>query len=571
MPSNLREIQSSAFQGCDNLKKVTMNEKVTKIGQMAFRNCTKLESIVIPESVNVIGSAAFQYCNSLKTINIPKNVTMIKYGAFSGCSSLTEITVSDSNAKYKAENGVLFDKLENMLVSYPAGKAESSYSVPEGTSVVERLAFWEATNLTEITLPDSVRTLNIRSFAHCKMISEIHLPVSVTKIDDAAFEECRALKSCYVMNEHASFGTDVFKGVPEVELYGAIGSTAEQYAGMMRIAFHVVETGSVDEPEEVHKEETPADEDSGEEAPADEDPVDEDTEEASGNMTRWVLFFGIVLAACLLLLLAILMVRRIGGKDDSAQTGSIPGASSGSGTNIPGEESDTIAFQNREMQDIRTSWQPEDSEATWIPGRDNQPDDLEDPGKTWKTVVGDAFDRPDDYEEKTWGPVQGDAYDRADHRGDPYKTQVLGNGAPYDRPDDLRNPAMTSGLRWDNAGGGSDRRQGPIRVQKAQQSGGGIRMQGDPEVQSAIRKPQPGDLDGQGSAKSVGRCTCRTCGSLNDLTQKYCITCGAVLQEADRKTESGLKRKDTVVCPYCGMKIDGTDSVFCFNCGKRLR
>ena len=130
MPANLREIQGSAFQGCDNLKKVTMNDKLTKIGQMSFRNCTKLESVVIPESVNFIGSAAFQYCNSLKSVKIPQKVTTIEYGAFSGCSSLTEITVSESNEKYEARDGVLFDTYESMLVSYPAGRKDASYTAP---------------------------------------------------------------------------------------------------------------------------------------------------------------------------------------------------------------------------------------------------------------------------------------------------------------------------------------------------------------------------------------------------------------------------------------------------------
>ena len=487
MPANLREIQGSAFQGCDNLKKVTMNDKLTKIGQMSFRNCTKLESVVIPESVNFIGSAAFQYCNSLKSVKIPQKVTTIEYGAFSGCSSLTEITVSESNEKYEARDGVLFDTYESMLVSYPAGRKDASYAVPEGTCAVERQAFWEATNLTEITLPDTLRTLNIRSFAHCKMISEIHIPASVTN-----------LRAVYIMNDRVSFGTDVFKGSPGVELYGGIGSAAEEYAGLMRIAFHVVETESADGANE----EGSGDKKDSEKKAASEE--DEKTESSGGDLTRWILFFGIVLAACLVLLFGILMVRRIGKKEtDDAPEGRDnnlympPEWESG----IPREQDRTTAFGDRKVSDqgTRASGDPD---GTWVLGQD-------------------------------------DLYDQQNGRTDRNGTQILGKYSINNQQDGRfdRNRTRAFG-RYGDMSYGPDEMAGR---EKTTAYGGQGTVNRQPQTGSDL---SPGRSSGTertlyGSSNETDFIVCPECGMKIRKGGKFCTNCGTLLQKDLRVPTSG--------------------------------
>ena len=570
MPANLREIQGSAFQGCDNLKKVTMNDKLTKIGQMSFRNCTKLESVVIPESVNFIGSAAFQYCNSLKSVKIPQKVTTIEYGAFSGCSSLTEITVNESNEKYEARDGVLFDTYESMLVSFPAGRKDASYTVPDGTYAVERQAFWEATNLTEITLPDTLRTLNIRSFAHCKMISEIHIPASVTKIDDGAFEECRALRGVYVMNDWVSFGADVFKGSPGVELYGGIGSAAEEYAGLMRIAFHVVDTESSDGANE----EGSGDKKDSEKKAASEE--DEKTESSGGDLTRWILFFGIVLAACLVLLFGILMVRRIGrkGTDDVPEGHDRnlympPEWESG----VPREQDRTTAFGERRVSDPGTR-SSGDQDGTWVLGQDN------------------LYDQQDGRTDRNGTQVLGqdDLYDQQDGRTDRNGTQILGKYSINDQQDGRfdRNRTRAFG-RYGDMSYGPDEMAGR---EKTTAYGGQGTVNREPRTGSAygnqeiVRRGQSAKTD----SGALSGCTCRVCGTVNDLSQEYCMRCGAALPGTGRTClpqsgsdlspgrPSGTERTlysspnetEFIVCPECGMKIR-KGGKFCTNCGTLLQ
>ena len=61
MPDRVTTIESAAFMGCRNLKRVVMGENVTEIGECAFIHCGNLKNITIPKSVAKIGRYALAY------------------------------------------------------------------------------------------------------------------------------------------------------------------------------------------------------------------------------------------------------------------------------------------------------------------------------------------------------------------------------------------------------------------------------------------------------------------------------------------------------------------------------
>ena len=136
---------------------------VTSIGQ-AFAYCTSLTSIEIPASVTSIGDGAFQDCTSLTSIEIPASVTSIGRLAFVRCTGLTGINVAESNAYYSSDGGVLFNKEKTTLISYPAGKTNTSYEIPSGVTSIDSCAFADCTGLTSVTIPDSVTSLGDNVF-----------------------------------------------------------------------------------------------------------------------------------------------------------------------------------------------------------------------------------------------------------------------------------------------------------------------------------------------------------------------------------------------------------------------
>ena len=88
------------------MKKVSIPEGVTEIGDEAFGGCSSLESIVVDSNNKVYDSR--NNCNAIihtesntliagcKNTIILEGVTRIADGAFRGCSSLTEIVIPES-------------------------------------------------------------------------------------------------------------------------------------------------------------------------------------------------------------------------------------------------------------------------------------------------------------------------------------------------------------------------------------------------------------------------------------------------------------------------------------------
>lgn len=163
IPDSVTVIGGSSF--CDSiyLTDVAIPNSVTYIGFYAFQNCDSLTTVTIPNSVEIIDDA-FSFCDSLTTIEIPDSVILMESVidgcvGFFGCPSLTDINVSDGNQRFYSINGVLYRKeteySTNALLSYPSGKKETTYTVPNDVSYI-LVAFSECPYLTSIVIPDSV-------------------------------------------------------------------------------------------------------------------------------------------------------------------------------------------------------------------------------------------------------------------------------------------------------------------------------------------------------------------------------------------------------------------------------
>lgn len=173
----------------------TYNSKpVTEIFQSAFYACISLTSITIPNSVTKIGYFAFQNCYSLKSITIPDSITYLNGSAFSKCSSLININLSENNACYAIQNGIIYNKQKTELVYVPQ-TFKDGFVISDGVTKIKNFAFINAPSIKNITIPNSVTEIEFSAFTGCISLTNINIPNSVTKIAHAAFEGCASLSS----------------------------------------------------------------------------------------------------------------------------------------------------------------------------------------------------------------------------------------------------------------------------------------------------------------------------------------------------------------------------------------
>jgi len=181
-------IGEGAFNLCSGLTSVTIPDSVTQIGDRAFNLCSGLTSVTIPDSVTSIGSNAFNSCSGLTTISIPASITSIGFNPFANCP-LLYITVSSNNMMYTDIDGILFDKQQTMIVSYPCAR-EGAYTIPDGVVLIGGGAFAACGGLTNVTFPDGVTSIGSSAFNSCSGLTNITIPASTINIGYNPFVNC---------------------------------------------------------------------------------------------------------------------------------------------------------------------------------------------------------------------------------------------------------------------------------------------------------------------------------------------------------------------------------------------
>ena len=77
---------------------------------------------------------------------------------------------------------------------------------------IGKQTFWNCTELTSITIPNSVKKIETSAFYGCSSLTSITIPESVVKIGDNAFWGCSGLTSLVIPNSVKEIGTHSFHG-----------------------------------------------------------------------------------------------------------------------------------------------------------------------------------------------------------------------------------------------------------------------------------------------------------------------------------------------------------------------
>lgn len=224
-------IGTNSFKECTNMTNLTIPDSVIDIKPNAFCNqsalipfpsihfgggCTSLTSITIPDSVKSIGDYAFNSCSSMTSVVIGSGITTLGPSLFEGCDSLSSITINGSVTSIgkftknlplpSDENGLVY--IGDILVDLK-DKTKTTYTIKQGTRIICG-AFNGCTNLTNITIPDSVTIIGVNAFSGCTSLTNITIPDSVVTIEGSAFNGCTNLTGVTIGNGVKSVGIQAF-------------------------------------------------------------------------------------------------------------------------------------------------------------------------------------------------------------------------------------------------------------------------------------------------------------------------------------------------------------------------
>ena len=177
----------------EKITSVVINSGVTSIGNSSFLNLN-LTSITIPNSVTEIGESAFSGCRSLTSVTIPDSVTSIGDWAFSGCYFTSENFVNNSNVELDdSSKPTIVDTdaggfciKDNVLVNMRPAYAIGEITIPNSVTSIDSSAFYCCSSLTSVTIPNSVISIGEYAFCNCTSLTSVTIPSSVKRLGDNA-------------------------------------------------------------------------------------------------------------------------------------------------------------------------------------------------------------------------------------------------------------------------------------------------------------------------------------------------------------------------------------------------
>lgn len=267
LPESVMKIGKYCFYNCKQLESVTA-PGVTTLDTGAFYVCSKLTEVTFADEMESIGGLAFGYCESLTELTLnaktignnviadAKKLTILTLGALvetiangaiqDDASALTTIIVAEGNTHFKVVDGILYSADGTRLVHCPAALDIPEITLANTVTTMDSYAFAGCKNLTSVTVPNvekissqaflscpALTTVSIpkateiggMAFYKCTKLADISLPDTVTSIGNHAFAYATALDSLFIPSSVTTMGYDVFNNWTENQTINCAASS----------------------------------------------------------------------------------------------------------------------------------------------------------------------------------------------------------------------------------------------------------------------------------------------------------------------------------------------------------
>jgi len=232
IPEGVTSIGYCAFEG-SGLKEVILPETLKTIGSYAFNLCYYLEKIELPETVESISFRAFSHCSTLKSITIPRNVNSIGSDCFRYCSKLTSIEILSDSATvgsnaFPTSNSTIYGWNNSTAETYaknnsmnfvPFAELEYTYNedgTAEVTGVADGVTLSGTYAIPSQIVNDGITYIvtsignsasGMGAFYGCSELTKITLPSTITTLEGFVFYGCNTLTDIEVVSENSSYSS----------------------------------------------------------------------------------------------------------------------------------------------------------------------------------------------------------------------------------------------------------------------------------------------------------------------------------------------------------------------------
>ena len=249
-----------AFNYCQGLTSITIPESITTIKECAFYLCSRLACVNLLTSTVVIEKYAFSMCSALTTITCPSTMPPAMYyeECFDSPHYETATLHVPASAVGSYRNAPVWKKfvhingdaggeamafdLEADGIYYVLNKKDATatvvnysnsnvfiYGTPQysgdivipeavtdesgktyAVTAIGNYAFSGCSDLSSVSLPNSIVTLGSHAFFLCKGLSSLSIPRSVTTVGENCFDGCTGLTELSFPETLQSIGNEAF-------------------------------------------------------------------------------------------------------------------------------------------------------------------------------------------------------------------------------------------------------------------------------------------------------------------------------------------------------------------------
>ena len=230
IPNTVTEIAMNAFAGNFNITSVHIPSSVKKINASAFNACQNLETVIMEDGgVEKIDPDAFLFCISLNNLQLPSGLKYIGDEAFAMCGDLSGVTFPDSLISI---GDYAFDGCDNV---------SGFMQLPNNLLSIGRNNFYGTTELFAVRIPNKVINIGENTFNWSTLaIVDRNTYAMNWAIDNEFFFKIEGEEGLTIVNGTVYFyaGDETTVGIPDIPDIRAVGPRAFQNTSVSDVIVH---------------------------------------------------------------------------------------------------------------------------------------------------------------------------------------------------------------------------------------------------------------------------------------------------------------------------------------------